>query len=85
MKKLVLFTIFYCCSISILFSQVNYRIVYDKLSDEVSCYKQIWLNGDLEEESVKSIHLKQNDIVVYEVVNVNPFIFSTEIYMSKTE
>jgi len=85
MKKLVLFTIFYCCSISILFSQVNYRIVYDKLSDEVSFYKQIWLNGDLEEESVKSIHLKQNDIVVYEVVNVNPFIFSTEIYMSKTE
>jgi hypothetical protein len=65
--------------------QNNYRITFDKLSNKVQYFKSIWVNGELKEAPVKSIRLQQNDIVQIEINNVNPFTFSTEVYMGTTE
>ena len=73
------------CACQHLNGQTNYRISYDKLSDELSYYKLTWLNGELTETQVKAIRLQQNDVVQVEVKNVNPFTFATEVYMGVTE
>jgi hypothetical protein len=84
MKKISIFFLIFCAC-QHLNGQTNYRISYDKLSDELSYYKLTWLNGELTETQVKAIRLQQNDVVQVEVKNVNPFTFATEVYMGVTE
>jgi len=68
-----------------LFGQTNYRVSYDKLTDQVTYFKLNWVNGELDETPVKSVRLQQNDIVHIELNNVNPFTFATEVYTGTTE
>ena len=84
MKILSLFFLVFC-SVHYFNGQTNYRISYDKLTDELSYYKLTWLNGELNEAQVKAIRLQQNDVVQVEAKNVNPFTFATEVYMGTTE
>lgn len=83
--KNIIVLISFCLSLLHLFGQNNYRITYDKLSDELLYFKSVWVNGELTENAVKSIRLQQNDVIQFEIKNVNPFTFSTEVYMGTTE
>lgn len=62
-------------------AQTNYLIEYDKLTDQVTYYKQSWVHGEQIEEEVKNIRLEQNDIVSVYATNVNTFVFDANVYM----
>jgi hypothetical protein len=66
-------------------AQTNYLIQYDKLTDQVTYYKQSWVHGEQIEEEVKNIRLEQNDIVSVYATNVNTFAFHANIYMTGIE
>jgi hypothetical protein len=65
-----------------LFSQVSYRVEYDKPSDKFT-YKKIeyWANGEKKETNLKGKlpKLNQGDNVVIEVTNYNPFLYHVVI------
>ena len=84
MKNLSILLVILFASLNLV-GQINYRISYDKLTDKLSYFKSAWVNGELNETPIKSIRLQQNDIVQIEIINANPFAFSTEVYLSTTE
>lgn len=82
--KTVLFLLIFLV-IGIARSQNNYLVEYDKLSEKITYHKQSWVKGEQIDEIVERIHLEHNDIIKVKVINVNTFIFNTEIYMVTTE
>ncbi len=63
----------------LLSSQTNYLIEYDKINNHSTYYKCDWEKGVQTKKEIKSIKVNQNDILIVKIINVNTFIYQTDI------
>jgi hypothetical protein len=73
--------------LSLLFvkGQEHYTIEYDKLSDQTSYFHTNFEHGKRMVTPVEKIELSQGDVVKIRIVNVNEFVFSSDIKITGKE
>jgi hypothetical protein len=77
MKKLLI--LFILIQVSLLKGQTSYLIEYDKINNITSYYQCDWVKGAQTKKQIKSIKLNQNDIIIVKIINLNEFVYKTDI------